>query len=57
MFRITRAHSVQHISFPFPVLRDLDEEPAPAEAVSADAPAPVSERKDAAAADASTDGG
>jgi hypothetical protein len=25
MFRITRGHHVQHIHFPLPVIRDLDE--------------------------------
>jgi hypothetical protein len=48
MFRITRGHSVQHISFPFPVVRDLDalhEEPVPGDASPAEAP--VAERGDA----------
>jgi hypothetical protein len=58
MFRITRGHSVQHISFPFPVLRDLDafdEDAAPDAAASAEAPTPVTAREDAAEADTSAD--
>ena len=44
MFRITRGHHVQHIQFPYPVIRDLDdleeeasrEDAAPADATAAE---------------------
>jgi hypothetical protein len=43
MFRITRGHHVQHIHFPLPVIRDLDdlnEEPAREGASAPEAAAP-----------------
>ena len=46
MFRITRGHHVQHVHFPLPVIRDLDalhDEPMPADATEAAAPASAEE--------------
>jgi hypothetical protein len=58
MFRITRGHHVQHIRFPHPVMRDLDdinEEAAREDAPPADTSAPVASLEGTAEADSSTD--
>ncbi|HEX6373759.1 MAG TPA: hypothetical protein VF006_32830 [Longimicrobium sp.] len=54
MFRITRGMHVQHIPFPFPVIRDLDalEEDSAADAAPAPAPAQEGAAEPAASTDA-----
>ena len=57
MFRITRGMHVQHIHFPFPFIRDLDEleDDAPANAAPPEAAAPAPSRETAADGDHAVD--
>lgn len=55
MFRITRGHSVQHVRFPLPVIRDLDaleDEEKREDAAASDSASPVASQADAETAEA-----
>ncbi|HEX2211354.1 MAG TPA: hypothetical protein VHG93_26960 [Longimicrobium sp.] len=55
MFRITRGHSVQHVQFPLPLIRDLDaleDEEKRENAAAPDSPSPVASQADTETAEA-----